>query len=151
MIRIATAHSSPGDFAVGLTITERLEAIKKLTPKGIEYWKARELMSLLGYARWENFQNAIQRSITAFVVAEEKPENHFRETRTMVEIGSGAEKEATVLPKPGCLLHHRHEWRHVKTRDCGSSEVLCDTGATNGKAGTPNNGSKACCSPRSRS
>jgi DNA-damage-inducible protein D len=94
-----------GDYAVP-TITERLEAIKKLTPKGIEYWKARELMPLLGYARWENFQNAIQRSITAFVVAEEKPENHFRETRTMVEIGSGAGKETAdyFLSRAACYI-----------------------------------------------
>ena len=29
----------------------------------IEYWRARDLMQLLGYNRWENFNNAIQRAM----------------------------------------------------------------------------------------
>lgn len=29
----------------------------------VEYWLARELMSLLGYERWENFEKAVKRSM----------------------------------------------------------------------------------------
>ena len=28
----------------------------------VEFWRARDLMPLLGYTRWENFNNAIQRA-----------------------------------------------------------------------------------------
>ena len=31
---------------------------------GIEYWLARELQELLGYADWRNFLNAINKSLT---------------------------------------------------------------------------------------
>ena len=30
---------------------------------GVEFWYARDLMSLLGYERWENFAKAIVRAI----------------------------------------------------------------------------------------
>ena len=33
------------------------------TEENIEYWYARELMELLGYSRWENFEKAIKRAV----------------------------------------------------------------------------------------
>jgi DNA-damage-inducible protein D len=30
--------------------------------KGIECWSARELQEILGYSRWENFYNAIEKA-----------------------------------------------------------------------------------------
>lgn len=38
------------------------EDIKKLTPDGQEYWSARELMPLLGYHKWANFENIIHKA-----------------------------------------------------------------------------------------
>lgn len=29
---------------------------------GMEFWYARDLQKVLGYAKWENFQNAIKRA-----------------------------------------------------------------------------------------
>jgi hypothetical protein len=34
-------------------------AIHNIEDEQIEFWFARELMTLLGYERWENFENAI--------------------------------------------------------------------------------------------
>lgn len=43
------------------------DAIRRVTPEGREYWSARELMPLLGYEKWERFNDAIERAkIAAF-------------------------------------------------------------------------------------
>jgi DNA-damage-inducible protein D len=93
-------------IVVGQTITEKLNGIKGLTAKGVEFWKARALMPILGYAKWENFHEAIGRAIVAFDTAEENSAHHFLETRTMVEIGSGAEREVAdyFLSRPACYI-----------------------------------------------
>ena len=47
--------------------TEKLfEDIKYIDEKGYEYWLARELMPLLEYSKWENFNNVIQRAVIAY-------------------------------------------------------------------------------------
>ena len=41
--------------------TEKIfEEIKHIDEFGNEYWLARELMPLLEYSKWENFNNVIQ-------------------------------------------------------------------------------------------
>jgi len=45
------------------SLIKNLESIKHLNPpNGGEYWMARELMSALGYAKWENFEGVIFKS-----------------------------------------------------------------------------------------
>lgn len=41
------------------------EAIKHINEYGAEYWSARELMSLLGYSKWQNFESVIQKAIVS--------------------------------------------------------------------------------------
>src|SRR5688572_24656863 len=38
------------------------DSIRRVREDGTEYWDARELQPLLGYARWEDFRNAIERA-----------------------------------------------------------------------------------------
>ncbi|MFT7525007.1 MAG: DNA-damage-inducible protein D, partial [Arenicella sp.] len=38
-------------------------AAQRTDAEGIEFWFARDLQAPLGYARWENFQTAIQRAM----------------------------------------------------------------------------------------
>jgi len=38
------------------------DQIKRLRPDGSEYWLARELLPLMGYNRWEDFQTALERA-----------------------------------------------------------------------------------------
>lgn len=43
--------------------TEKMfEDIKHIDENGYEYWLARELMSLLGYSKWENFNKVIEQA-----------------------------------------------------------------------------------------
>ena len=54
----------------------------------IEVWYARDLQSVLGYARWENFMVAINRAIDSCKTQSVKVEDHFREVTKMVMLGS---------------------------------------------------------------
>ena len=47
--------------------TERLfEDIKHIDENGNEFWYARELMPLLEYSKWENFNSVIQKSVLSY-------------------------------------------------------------------------------------
>ncbi len=72
---------------------EGFESIKKHTETGVEYWMARDLMTLLDYADWRNFTAVIEKARTACESAKLKNTNHFVATADMVNIGSGAERE----------------------------------------------------------
>ena len=38
------------------------ESIKHIDENGIEFWYARELMTMLGYSKWGNFKNVINKA-----------------------------------------------------------------------------------------
>ena len=75
--------------------------------EGVECWSARELQVLLGYSKWENFANVIEKAKEACKNAEQNVEDHFPDVRKMVSIGSGAEKEIDVmlLTRYACYLN----------------------------------------------
>lgn len=65
------------------------ESIKKIDEDGIEYWEARELMPLLDYLRWENFEPVIQKATTACKKSDQSVIGHFRDITKKVVLGSG--------------------------------------------------------------
>ena len=72
----------------------------------VEFWYARELMQLLGYERWENFDKAIQRAMDSCTVSGIEVDNHFREVTKMVTLGSGAQRNVKdyMLTRYACYL-----------------------------------------------
>jgi DNA-damage-inducible protein D len=82
------------------------EAIKQVSPYGAEYWSARDLSKLLGYADWRNFEIAIKRAITSCNQIGQDPTNHFRDITIMATIGSGAKRQIKdyVLSRFACYL-----------------------------------------------
>lgn len=57
------------------------------TEDDIEYWLARELQTALGYTRWENFENAINKAKDACKNSNINIEDHFRDITKMVDAG----------------------------------------------------------------
>lgn len=82
------------------------EAKKRFTAEGVEYWTARDLMPLLAYANWTNFQSVVEKAKAAALSAGAPVNKHFSETGNMVLIGSGAERERAdwYLTRYACYL-----------------------------------------------
>ena len=82
------------------------EEAKKVDENGVEFWMGRELMPLLGYSRWENFEEVIGKAAQACMNSGQDVDNHFRNVTKMVEIGSNAERESHdwKLDRYACYL-----------------------------------------------
>ncbi len=82
------------------------ESIKKIDENGVEYWEARELMPLLGYAQWRAFEEVISRAARACINSGQDVDNHFARSSKMVKIGSNTVREVVnyKLDRYACYL-----------------------------------------------
>ena len=69
---------------------------------GVEFWYARELMHLLDYSKWQNFENVLLKAKVACANNGIVVEDHFADASKMVILGSGATE---ILVKNRSVLH----------------------------------------------
>ncbi|MGD9634445.1 MAG: DNA damage-inducible protein D [Pirellulales bacterium] len=53
------------------------ELVHRETATGTEFWLARDLQNVLGYARWSNFTRVIERAVVACDASGNNPDDHF--------------------------------------------------------------------------
>jgi DNA-damage-inducible protein D len=78
------------------------DQIKHIDADGSEYWLARELMPVLGYQQWRQFEDAVQRAIAACKNIGQQSEQHF--LRTPAKSTGGRPRENFKLSRYGCYL-----------------------------------------------
>ena len=73
--------------------TEKVfENIKHIDELGNEYWYARELMPLLEYIKWENFDNVIQKAVISYKNSNNDDSYWLPEVRKPIITGKGKEE-----------------------------------------------------------
>lgn len=87
-------------------LTETFEGHAQQTEGGVEYWLARDVQHLLGYTKWENFLNVVNKAKTACEVSGHDIGNHFPDVRKMVDLGSGSQRDIDdiMLTRYACYL-----------------------------------------------
>jgi len=87
-------------------LTETFEGHAQQTDGGIEYWLARDLQHLLGYAEWRNFTAVVTKAKTACEVSNYAISDHFVDVTKMVDLGSGSQREVDdiMLTRYACYL-----------------------------------------------
>ncbi len=87
-------------------LTNDFESHARQTDNGIQFWLARDLQSLLGYGKWNNFKAVIDKAKTACEMAGHPVLDHFADASKMVSLGSGSQREVPdmMLTRYACYL-----------------------------------------------
>lgn len=87
-------------------IVRSLDAKRRIAKNGEDYWMARDIQTILGYDKWDNFEGVIRRARVACESAGFKAEYHFLDTKKVITAGKGAKLERAdcYLTRYACYL-----------------------------------------------
>ena len=87
-------------------LTATFEGHAQQTDGGVEFWLARDLQHLLGYAEWRNFTTVISKAKTACEMSGHAVTDHFVDVNQTIRMPKGAEKEVPeiMLTRYACYL-----------------------------------------------
>jgi DNA-damage-inducible protein D len=76
------------------------------TDSGVEFWTARDLQAILGYARWENFSKVVEKARIGCETAGYQAPDHFVEVTKTIELGKGGNRVVpdVLLTRYACYL-----------------------------------------------
>lgn len=82
------------------------ESIKKTDENGVEYWTARELMLILGYSKWQNFELLVKKAQQSCINSRQFPQDHFTDVSKMIRLAKEAVREVKdyKLDRYACYL-----------------------------------------------
>jgi DNA-damage-inducible protein D len=87
-------------------LINNFEENAKKTENGVEFWLARDLQTLLGYTKWDNFQKVIAKAKTACETSGHKTSDHFADVGKTIAMPKGAQKtiDDIMLTRYACYL-----------------------------------------------
>ncbi|MGN1071198.1 MAG: DNA damage-inducible protein D [Bradymonadia bacterium] len=90
-----------------IALIEKFNIVSNVIPdERVEFWRARDIMPLLGYTDWKNFIKIIEKAMQSCETNGIPVRNHFSDAGKMVTIGSGAQREVKdyLLTRYACYL-----------------------------------------------
>lgn len=96
----------PTDDPLKSFIIQSLNEKQQLATNGEEYWMARDIQGVLGYASWQSFFGVINRATQACQKSGVNPAYHFSHTTNKIETGKGAslDRADCFLTRYACYL-----------------------------------------------
>ena len=85
---------------------QSFENIKHIDENGIDFWYAREMMKILEYNKWENFEKVINKAKEACENSNISVNEHFPDVRKLSKRANNAEVEIKdyELTRYACYL-----------------------------------------------
>ena len=87
-------------------LTDNFESHARQTENGIEFWLARDLQHLLGYAKWDNIINVLVKAKIACERSGHSVSDHFADVGKTIKMPKEAEKTVSdfMLTRYSCYL-----------------------------------------------
>lgn len=88
------------------TTMDRLESLRQVSSRGTEYWFARQIKDVLGYAEWRNFTAVIERARSSMQANGIQPSHHIVAVNRMMRTGRGGARNDGdfFLSRAACYL-----------------------------------------------